>query len=250
MDGLLIIDKPIRISSFDVLRQLRKKLGAQKMGYLGTLDPLATGVLVVFLNKATKLIKHFEGLDKEYVVEFEFGKVSETYDSTGTIVKASGDLDSHVELVQQGQIINDQLSMIKLDFSLEQIESVILKHQGKMLQETPKFSAVKRMGKRAYELAREGVMFDLGKRQVEVKEVEVLESVFPRYEVRLVVTSGTYVRSWVHEVGEISKLGAVMTGLRRTRVGDWRLEDAVGVDEVNEADLIDYRAVVKRYGIR
>jgi tRNA pseudouridine55 synthase len=229
MEGIWVIDKPSGISSFGVLQELRKKLGKQKMGYLGTLDPLATGVLVVFLNKATKLIRHFEGLDKEYLVEFELGNTSDTYDV-------------------EGRVENLEFRVDKAH--LENIVAIIEKHQGKMLQETPKFSAVKRLGKRAYELARKGVEFDLGKRQVEIKELEIIKCVLPRFSVRLVVTSGTYVRSWVNEIGQISGFGAIMTGLRRTKVGDWGEKDSVRLDDASKENLILIESLVAMYGIK
>ncbi len=145
MNGLILINKVSGSGSFQTLQDVKRKLGASKAGFLGTLDPLATGLLVCFFGTSTKLIRHFEEKEKTYEVTFELGKETDTLDSTGKVMATSEAWK---------------------DLGEEVVRQTILKLQGKMLQKTPAFSAVRREGKRAYNLARKEVIVDLGKREV------------------------------------------------------------------------------------
>jgi len=221
MDGVLIIDKPSGISSFDVLRDLKRKLPERKMGYLGTLDPLATGVLVVFLGKATQLIPYFSEAPKEYKVQFELGKTSDTYDTLGKVIENTftppdeGTIEEHAQsfLGQQWQI-------------------------------QPPFSAVRYKGKRAYEYARKGEAIDLGKRQVIFFEITLLTYKPPLVEMRILCSSGTYIRSFVHELGQKLGCGAVMASLRRTRVGTFMVEQAKKLEDISPHDLLSPQKII------
>ncbi len=216
MDGLFLIDKPEGMSSFDVIRGLRKKFPGTKMGYLGTLDPLATGLLVIFVGMSTKLISLFEEAKKEYEASFELGKSSDTFDSTGNIVERQ----------------------MKTWPTKTEVEKALVKFRGPIWQIQPPFSAVHREGKRAYELAREGKKVDLGKRQVEIFELE-LSSYHPPYgKLDILSSSGTYVRSLIAELGQSLGTGAVMSALRRTHVGPFRINDAVKCDDIREDQLL------------
>ncbi|MDF2378643.1 MAG: tRNA pseudouridine(55) synthase TruB [Candidatus Gracilibacteria bacterium] len=219
MNGILLIDKPTGLSSFDILKQIRKKLDVRKVGFLGTLDPLATGLLVFFVGGATKLIKYFEETEKVYEVEMEIGKVSDTYDRTGEISATSAG-------TRQGTSLR------------ETYESFL----GQQWQITPAFSAVKFQGKRAYEHAREGKIIDLGKRQVSIHEIEILSENNPIYSLRVRCSSGTYIRSLVHEMGEMMETGAIMNELRRTHVGLFSVDEAVQVKNLKTTDLRDLAA--------
>jgi tRNA pseudouridine55 synthase len=225
MDGALIIDKPSGISSFDVLRELKKLFSEKKMGYLGTLDPLATGVLVVFLGKATSLISYFSETDKEYVTELELGKTSDTYDVTGNVVNVSDAVFP----------------------SEEELKKVINSFMGQQWQIQPAFSAIRREGKRSYELAREGKAVDLGKRQVIFLELELLSYQAPLAKVRVKCSSGTYIRSFVHELGQKLGCGAVMSQLQRTHAGNFLLEKAVALEKVNASNLISISEIISQY---
>jgi tRNA pseudouridine55 synthase len=224
--GLVILDKPQGQSSFSVLGALKKRLGLRKAGYLGTLDPMATGVLVCFFGDGTKLIRYFEGVDKDYEVEFVLGKSSDTYDSTGTVIDTVFDFSTLPE--------GDIASAVQLK-------------TGKMRQIQPQFSAVRVQGRRAYELAREGLKFDIGKRDVEIFFVDDVEIDCEFVSCRLSCSSGTYIRSWVHELGEELGCGAIMTGLRRTRVGLFCLSEAVSLDTVTEADCFFVDEIKERW---
>jgi len=225
MDGALIINKPTGISSFDVLRDLKKRFSEKKMGYLGTLDPLATGVLVVFLGKATSLVSYFSDTDKEYVAELELGKTSDTYDITGNVMNFPDAIFPSEEALKQ----------------------CIHSFLGLQWQIQPAFSAIRREGKRSYELAREGKAVDLGKRQVIFLEMEILSYQPPFAKVRVKCSSGTYIRSLVHELGEKLKCGAVMTGLTRTGVGNFSLESAQDIGAISEQHLISPAEIISKY---
>ncbi|MDP2691128.1 MAG: tRNA pseudouridine(55) synthase TruB [bacterium] len=227
MDGVLLIDKPSGITSFDVIRQLRKCLGVRKMGHLGTLDPLATGLLVVFLGKATKLIPYLTEAEKEYVVDLELGKTSDSYDVTGEVKSMKG-----FRMPTQ-----------------EEFSDAVQSFLGPQLQIQPPFSAIRIQGKRAYELARDGKQVDLGKRQVSLFEIQIMDFTPPFVQLRLHCSSGTYVRSFVHELGEKLVTGAIMTQLMRTRVNKFSLEQAHRLDHVGEKNVLDPLFVVDEYGI-
>lgn len=216
MEGIFLIDKPSGITSFDVIRELRKKIPGVKMGHLGTLDPLATGLLVIFCGKALKKVKNFQGLEKTYVVTMELGKISDTFDRTG-------------QVVMTGQVFPD----------LKQFLKTLVVFEGEQEQITPAFSAVKVGGVRAYRLARKGLPVSLGKRKVRIFDLEVLEFSPPLVTLRLSCSSGTYVRAFVHELGEKLSCGAVMNELQRERVGPFLLTDAKKMADVSEKDLRD-----------
>ena len=209
MSGFLVIDKPTDWTSHDVVAKMRGVLGIRKIGHLGTLDPLATGVLVLAVEReATKKVQEYMGLDKEYEVELELGKVSNTYDTEG-----------EVELT--GVAIPDA----------EAIEAALQTFWGKTMQTPPAFSAKKIGGRKAYDLARKGKEVKLAPKEVEMEgwDLEV-DAARVRFSVR--VSSGTYIRSLVHDLGQKLGCGAVMTALRRTRVGSFTLEQAHTIDHV------------------
>jgi tRNA pseudouridine55 synthase len=220
-----IINKPSGISSYDVLRKLKKQFDTSRMGYLGTLDPLATGVLAVFIGKGTKIIPYFEEARKTYIVQGELGKSSDTYDITGQ--------------VQDGSEYQTP--------SEDDFKKAITSFLGEQWQIQPAFSALKIDGKRAYEHAREGKEIDLGKRQVTFFRIEILESVFPFFRLEVECSSGTYVRSLIHELGEKLGTGAVMTELQRTQAGPFLISDALDLGKVSESDLMSLEEFFEKY---
>lgn len=227
MDGVILVDKPKGLSSFDVVRKLRKKFSEKSIGYLGTLDPLATGLLVMFLGKATKLIKYFSGLDKEYIVDLELGKISDTFDNTGRVRDFN---EGKCKLPAKRTFQNQ------------------LKHfLGSHLQTQPAFSAIRIRGQRAYDLARKGISLNLGKRMVAIHTIEVQDIEMPTCRLKIACSSGTYVRSFIHELGLRLETGAVMTGLQRTRVGDFVLGDTVRLDKLSEQHVVGMPEIISRY---
>ena len=238
MDGFLVVDKPKGITSFDVVAELRRKLGIKRIGHLGTLDPMATGVLVVAIGKATKLNEFLMIMDKTYETEIVLGASSNTCD-------AEGDIDYAPEYIKSiYQEKKDEIDVKKIVVALEDFKGVIE-------QVPPKFSAIKINGRRAYEMARKGLPVRLPSRKVKVYEITdlgfkigefgygiMLEGMtepvmLPVLTCRIRCGSGTYIRSIARDLGE--KLGCYgfLGGLRRVAVGDFGLENAIKLNEVD-----------------
>lgn len=203
MERILFIDKPSGITSFDVIRRLRKKLGLRKMGHAGTLDPLATGLLIIAVEEATKKISHYVGLPKEYEVTIEFGKVSTTYDADGEITE--GKLSS----ITRGAF-----------------EEVLKKFIGTTNQTPPPFSAIRVHGRRAYDLARKGEKVTLSPRPIWVRSIEIRGFYWPLVSLRVICGKGTYIRSLAHDIGRELGCGGYVKALRRTAIGQFRVEEA------------------------
>lgn len=213
--GILLIDKPQGWTSHDVVAKVRGLTGVKKVGHAGTLDPLATGLLIVLVGKEfTKKQDQLMKLDKEYWCEAELGMTTDSYD-------LDGEVTSQAEWQQVKQI--DQI----------QLEKILLRFTGKIEQTVPAFSAVKIKGQKLYDRARRGQLANvtLPSREVEIKELELVEfqqnfteqkSIF---KIRLVCSSGTYVRSLIHDIGQELGVGAVVTNLRRTRIGQYQLNE-------------------------
>ncbi|MEK7172239.1 MAG: tRNA pseudouridine(55) synthase TruB [Patescibacteria group bacterium] len=203
MNQILLIDKPSGITSFDVIRRLRNKLGVRKMGHAGTLDPLATGLLIIAVGSATKEISRYMNLPKEYEVLMEFGKTSTTYDADGEIFKG-----------------------VLRDVSRDEFEKVLGDFIGEISQMPPIFSAKKIKGVRAYDLARQGKEVKLEPRTVKIDKIEILEWDWPFVKLRVNCGKGTYIRSLAHDIGEKLGCGGYVKELRRTAIGEFKVEDA------------------------
>lgn len=215
--GLLIIDKPSSMTSRDVVNKISKRLNLKSVGHTGTLDPLATGVLVITLGKANKLSSKLTSEYKEYIAKFELGSETDTLDREGKVVKTSNKVCTN-----------------------DEITDAILSFKGSYLQEVPLYSAVKVEGRRLYDYARSGIEVVLPKREVDIKEIEVI-SIDRAITIRTVVSKGTYIRSLIRDIGR--KLGtyAFMSELKRTRQGKFSIEDAVSLDNPDlEEHIIDY----------
>ncbi|MBT3705122.1 tRNA pseudouridine(55) synthase TruB [Candidatus Peregrinibacteria bacterium] len=229
MDGFLFIDKEKGITSFDVIRQLKRTglIGKKKIGHAGTLDPIATGLMIIALGEGTKLLEFLIGADKVYRASCKFGEVSDTYDGDGEVVPYS---ESYVK-----------------EISREKVEKVFEDNfLGKISQIPPKYSAKKIDGKRAYDLAREGKEFEMKAREVNMYDFKIISFDWPLFEFEISCSSGTYVRSIVHDLGQMLECGAYMTDLRRTEIGflaggksrGISVDDAVKVGEVSDLDEI------------
>jgi tRNA pseudouridine55 synthase len=218
LDGFLLIDKPKGVTSHDVVESVRKLLPRKvKVGHTGTLDPLATGLLILAVGKATKFSQFLQKQDKCYEVEGEFGLTSDTYD-----------VDGKVERVECGPI------------SEEELLSVLPKLRGEILQVPPPFSAVRVKGRRAYELARKGEKVELPPRKVKIHSLELLRFNYPRFLLKSCVSSGTFVRSLVHDLGELLGCSAVVVELRRVSIGSVPVERAVPLDTLNKENLPEF----------
>lgn len=208
---ILPIDKPGGWTSFDVIRKLRGISPIRKLGHAGTLDPMATGLLIILCGKATKLMNHFLGHDKEYVATIRLGQTTPSYDA-----------ETEVDIERDASHITDEM-----------IADVIPSFTGDITQITPAYSAVKVEGERLYKKARRGERIKLPYRNVTVHEFEVSGRSGNDVDVRIACSSGTYIRSLAHELGEALEVGGHLVRLRRTRIGTltdsdaWPLEDLI-----------------------
>ncbi len=215
---ILLIDKPKDWTSFDVVAKvrniIRKHTGIKvKVGHAGTLDPMATGLLILATGKKTKLINQLQNLDKEYIAHIRLGATTPSYDA-----------ETPIDKYYPTDHINEQLV-------IETVQSFL----GKQLQVPPKYSAKKIHGKKAYDLARQGKDFQMQPVEIEYKEIEILSLSLPNEIVlRLVVSKGTYIRSFAYDLGKKLDSGAYLTGLRRTRIGDYSVNDAVSIEQFQQ----------------
>ena len=215
---ILVIDKPYRWTSFDAVKRLRgavqRRLNAKrfKVGHAGTLDPLATGVLLVCTGRATKRIAELQEGMKEYVAEITFGATTPSYDR-----------EKEIDATYPWEHITPEL-----------IAETLPKFQGHLMQVPPVFSAVKVDGKRAYNYARKGKEVEIKAKPLEIKELEVLNWEAPKLTLRVLCSKGTYIRALARDLGEAMKSGAHLTALRRTRVGDYTIDDAMSLDKALE----------------
>ncbi|HYC87416.1 MAG TPA: tRNA pseudouridine(55) synthase TruB [Chryseosolibacter sp.] len=209
-DRILLVDKPYEWTSFDVVNKIRYRLKMKKVGHAGTLDPLATGLLIICTGKMTKRIDEFMGLEKEY---------------TGTIVVGqttpSHDLETEV---------SDPADISALTEPL--ITKTASGFVGRISQMPPLHSAIKIGGKRAYEFARKGKDMKLEPREVEISEFEITGVRLPEFTFRIICSKGTYIRSIARDFGEALGVGAYLSQLCRTRIGPYKLEDAVTIDQI------------------
>jgi len=217
MNGFLVINKPADWTSFDVVAKIRNKLGVKKVGHTGTLDPKATGVLVLCLGKATKQAEHIMKTDKEYIAEITLGATSTTDDSEGEITKTRNS---------------------KLETQKKEIEALLPKFSGTFDQIPPQFSAKKVKGVRAYKAARAGKTIRLEPSTVTVHELEVLAYEWPTLKLRIRCGKGFYVRALARDIGEALKIGGYLSALQRTRVGSYSIDQAVTIEEANEASVL------------
>lgn len=226
MDGLLLVDKPSGWTSFDVVAKVRgtikRETGAKKpkVGHTGTLDPLATGLLVLCLGSYCKRAQEFSKLDKVYEVIMKLGETSTTGDAEGVISKTQ-----HVGRKKPTE---------------DEVLDVINKFTGEIDQVPPAFSAVKVNGQRAYKLAREGKEVVIEPRKVTIYQMSDIKYAYPEVCFTVKVSSGTYIRSLVEDIGKQLNTGAYMSSLRRTQIGEFKLEDSiteVNYQSINESLL-------------
>jgi tRNA pseudouridine55 synthase len=207
---MLLIDKPLDWTSFDVVRKLRRLARTKKVGHAGTLDPLATGLLILCTGKFTKRINDYMAQEKEYTGTVTFGAVTPTYD-----------LES--EPVFFGEHRGLTLEGVK--------EVIAARFKGEIMQVPPIHSAIKVGGRRVYELARKGKEVKLEPRRVVISVFEITDFRLPEIGFRVVCSTGTYIRSLANDLGVALGCGGYLSGLRRTRIGDFRVEDAMTVEQ-------------------
>ncbi|UCB49752.1 MAG: tRNA pseudouridine(55) synthase TruB [Deltaproteobacteria bacterium] len=223
-DGIILIDKEEGKTSFDVVKGVRRLLKVKKVGHAGTLDPFATGLLIILLGQGTKLSNYLMAGDKAYQATMRLGVETDTQDLTGRVVGR--------KLVPE--------------FEPESIRKVAQRFVGEIDQIPPLFSAVNYRGKRAYELAREGIKMDLQKRRVKVHSLEITSVDLPDVTMRVTCSRGTYVRSLAADLGKEMGPGAHLKCLRRLRSGPFRVEDALNLETLAHLSRI---RLVQQIGI-
>ena len=210
LNGLIIINKPTNMTSRDVVNILCKKLQTKSIGHIGTLDPIATGVLVCLIGKYTKLTNILMNHDKEYIASFKLGLLTDTLDITGKILKE----DSY-------------------NINKEIVERVLNSFIGTYNQEVPIYSAVKINGKKLYEYARQNEQIDLPKREVIIYSLDLLSIEDGIITIKTKVSKGTYIRSLIRDIGIKLETNATMTSLKRTKLGNFNLEDAYSLEDID-----------------
>ena len=211
MNGIILVDKPKGFTSHDVVAKLRGILHERRIGHSGTLDPMATGLLVVFIGRATRAVEFAESHEKEYIAGLRPGIVTDTQDITGQVLKTC---DKEITLAE--------LSAVLPEFS------------GEIMQLPPMYSAIKVQGQKLYDLARSGVEIERKSRAVIIKELEILGEEAGDYTLRVVCSKGTYIRTLVHDIGQRLGSGAALSSLRRTVAGNFSIADAHTIDEIRE----------------
>jgi tRNA pseudouridine55 synthase len=208
MDKILLVDKPKGLTSSRVVGLIKRKFKV-KTGHTGTLDPIATGLLIILTGKRTKEASLFLKLDKTYEVKAIMGLETDTFDSEGKVLR------------QSDKVV-----------SKEELESVLNEFRGDIWQVPPPFSAKKLKGQKAYQLARKGVAVELSSKKVSIYSLELKEFQFPYFTLSCDVSSGFYVRSLAHDIGEKLGVGATVVEVRRTRVGPYQVEQAKSLEEI------------------
>lgn len=215
---IILVDKPLGWSSFDVVNKMRNLLRSElglaklKVGHAGTLDPLASGLLIICTGRATKKIEQLMGADKEYVAKVTFGASTPSYD-----LETEPDKHFDTSGIDQDAII-----------------TALNGFEGEQMQAPPMFSAIKKDGKRLYEHARKGVSLEVEKRLVEFKELELINLSDLTATIRVVCSKGTYIRSFAHDLGVAMNSGAHLSGLIRTAIGNLRIENAISIEDFHK----------------
>ena len=208
MDKMFLVDKPKGPTSSRVVERIKKKFNV-KAGHTGTLDPLATGLLVILTGKFTKNASSFLKLDKAYEVKAILGIETDTFDSEGTVLRRRDN-----------------------EIAREELENVLKEFSGDIWQTPPLYSAKKIAGRKAYQLARKGISVDIPPKKVSIYSLELKEFQFPYFTIACEVSSGFYVRSLAHDIGEKLGVGATVVDVRRTRVGPYHVEQAKLLEEI------------------
>ncbi|MBT4762496.1 MAG: tRNA pseudouridine(55) synthase TruB [Bdellovibrionaceae bacterium] len=210
LNGVLLVNKPKGLTSHDVVARIRRILKMKAVGHAGTLDPFATGLLVILLGEGTKISNEFRDADKAYQVKAELGYTTDSWDNTGEVVSENREYD----------------------ISVEELKEEVFKHVGALELKVPIYSAIKQKGKKLYELAREGVEVDAPTRTMNFYDLKWIEGDSHTFEVYFRCSKGSYVRSWVNTIGEKLGMGATAVELKRTSSSPFELSEALELDDL------------------
>lgn len=214
-NGILLIDKPKGMTSRDVVNVVCKKFNTKKIGHTGTLDPIATGLMIICVDKATCLVDIITSEDKEYVATVKLGVLTDTLDITGNIIEQK-----------------------EFDVKLEDLKENLDSFVGTYLQEVPLYSAIKVNGKRLYDYAREGKEVILPKKEVTIKSIELISLNDDSFTFKVLVSKGTYIRSLIRDIGNKMNVLMTMSELRRTKINDYNVNNAKKIDDFSIDDII------------
>ncbi|MCL4581864.1 pseudouridine synthase [Fusobacterium nucleatum YWH7199] len=214
MEGIIVVNKPKGITSFDVIRKLKKILKTKKIGHTGTLDPLAIGVMLVCVGKATKLASGLEAKDKIYIADFDIGYATDTYDIEGKKIAEN-----------------------TIEISKENLEQSIKKFIGNIKQIPPMYSAIKIDGNKLYHLARKGIEVERPERDVTIEYINLLDFKDNKVKIETKVSKGCYIRSLIYDIGQDLGTYATMTALQRKQVGDYSLENSYSLEQIEKMVL-------------
>lgn len=217
LEGLLNIDKPSSLTSHDVVKRIRRLTGIRKIGHTGTLDPLATGVVVICIGRATRLAEYVVGLPKTYIAEIRLGQETDTYDLEGTVV-----------------------AQHPITVGIADLELALQHFQGEIRQVPPMYSAIKVEGQPLYKRARKGEIIERKERTVTIKRLELLNWLSPIAQLQIECSSGTYIRSLAHDLGKFLGCGGTVMSLRRTAIGRFEVNEAVPLMRLSEENWVDY----------
>lgn len=217
MDGILNINKPTGMSSFDVVREVKKAAKTKKVGHTGTLDPEASGVLPICIGRATKLVDYIMSDYKIYKVELKLGITTDTYDREGKVLQTS-----------------------EVNLKVEDVEKVIKSFQGEIDQIPPMYSALKVNGERLYNLARKGIEIERKARKIHIYSIDILSMELPKVQFTVKCSKGTYIRSLCYDIGEKLKCGGTMWNLERTQTGSFSISNSVKLEELNVDNIHNY----------
>lgn len=223
MNYIFGINKPKEYTSRDIVNIVSKRFDMKKVGHAGTLDPLATGVLIICTGYYTKLIDLITNTNKEYIAEVLLGIDTDTLDITGKI-----------------------LDKKEVNVNIDDIKNVLNSFKGKVIQEVPKYSAVKVKGKKLYEYARNNIEVELPKREVEIFNIELISDIYDnKFKIKCNVSKGTYIRSLIRDIGAELNTYAVMNNLERTKQGDISLEECITINDLDNIKNIDLDKLIK-----
>ncbi len=211
MEGIIVVNKPKGITSFDVIRKLKKILKTKKIGHTGTLDPLATGIMLVCVGRATKLASDLEAKDKIYIADFDIGYATDTYDIEGKKIAEN-----------------------TIEISKENLEQSIKKFIGNIKQIPPMYSAIKIDGNKLYHLARKGIEVERPERNVTIEYINLLDFKDNKVKIETKVSKGCYIRSLIYDIGQDLGTYATMTALQRKQVGDYSLENSYSLEQIEK----------------
>lgn len=217
MNGVLNIYKPSGMTSFDVVRRVKKICKIKRVGHTGTLDPLATGVLPICIGNSTKIVDYIMNENKIYIATLKLGVVTDTYDREGKVI-------------EENSVHVDEPSIIEC----------IKSFKGEMDQVPPMYSALKVNGKRLYELARQGIEVEREKRRINIYSIDILNVDIPFITFKVECSKGTYIRSLCYDIGKMLGVGGTMWSLERTKTGAFAIENSVNIEDLNEDNVQNY----------